>query len=377
MLNLEIPGFPSVLQVCFPEGRLPVCARCKKNYKTRDMCRSRSEHTDLPWTSVYVCVTLDESCIDHNNKIKNGTFTTRNIESSPYCYKADVSSETLICSSCKSKNYTRTQCRVKNHHRALPWTAVNVVLSCKSNDDPRSTDYLPVSSDIVSNHNKHNRISEDDIISSNKRRKSVDHICGLPLENPNSMKRTTRKSEDIRKIDKSKTFLLEVNSSEYTVTWLDFDNTKMMPMQSYFTMPNQAAPTSHAATQFWAHQRNQQQRSSPERHFHIIGDQPTITDNQYAHPIDPLPLAQYNWQGSFPAALSKRQAAHNQYYYHNCNQEYYDRQVHAQNHLPSTNWYAMPSFENVQMAFANNVQKSEPYDSSRFPHGHNPFPGPK
>ena len=223
VLKLDIPGFPSTLHVCFPEGRLPVCARCKKNYKTRDMCRTRSEHTDLPWTSVYVCITLDDSCIDQNNKIKNGIFTTRTTDNSPYCYKSDVDSDTLICSSCKSKNYTRTQCRVKNRHRALPWTTVNVVLSCKSSDDPRSSEYLSATSDNTSNHGKRNRINEESNRSI-KRRKSPEEICGLPdteskiMSNENIMNNSSKKSDDINKIDKSKTFLLEVNSNEYIVT---------------------------------------------------------------------------------------------------------------------------------------------------------------
>lgn len=48
-LILDIPGLGPGIKFRFPDCRLPVCGRCKKNYKTRDMCRNQGEHTDVPW----------------------------------------------------------------------------------------------------------------------------------------------------------------------------------------------------------------------------------------------------------------------------------------------------------------------------------------
>ena len=58
-LVMTIPGFKKPVRLPFPEKALPVCLRCKKNYKTRELCRVRDGHTGLPWTLTYVCVTLD------------------------------------------------------------------------------------------------------------------------------------------------------------------------------------------------------------------------------------------------------------------------------------------------------------------------------
>ena len=38
-LQFSLPGFPQPLRVKFPDYRLPVCEKCKKNYKTREMVR--------------------------------------------------------------------------------------------------------------------------------------------------------------------------------------------------------------------------------------------------------------------------------------------------------------------------------------------------
>eukprot|EP00957_Ditylum_brightwellii_P038641 2920904-Ditylum_brightwellii.AAC.1 len=49
-LTFKLPALDKTLDVEFPSGRLPVCVRCKKNYKTKTICRSRDLHKHLPWT---------------------------------------------------------------------------------------------------------------------------------------------------------------------------------------------------------------------------------------------------------------------------------------------------------------------------------------
>ena len=68
VLTFTPPGFKQTLNVKFPDCRLAVCEKCKKNYKTRDMCRVRNSHTAEPWTTAYMCFTLDDNCTDENGK---------------------------------------------------------------------------------------------------------------------------------------------------------------------------------------------------------------------------------------------------------------------------------------------------------------------
>ena len=44
-----------------------VCKKCKKNYKSREICRSNSGHNALPWNVVYLCVVIDESALRRSN----------------------------------------------------------------------------------------------------------------------------------------------------------------------------------------------------------------------------------------------------------------------------------------------------------------------
>jgi len=56
---IEIP-YPAGTD--FAERPLPVCERCKRNFKTRDVCRKKYQHRALPWCPVFLCITLDHSC---------------------------------------------------------------------------------------------------------------------------------------------------------------------------------------------------------------------------------------------------------------------------------------------------------------------------
>ena len=74
-------GFNQELNIKFPDNRLAVCKRCKKNYKTRDVCRVKNGHTSESWNTAYICVTLDESCTDQNgNFIKDQQLTVRQVQ---------------------------------------------------------------------------------------------------------------------------------------------------------------------------------------------------------------------------------------------------------------------------------------------------------
>lgn len=134
------PGFKQSLSVKFPDGRLPVCDKCKKNYKTRDSCRVRSGHTSAPWTTAYICITLDESCITPDGKyVQDVPFKVRMGGWAPYKLKNDFDLRTPVCSACKKTNRTRSFCRDRHKHRQLPWCTVFVVLYAEGSAGMRGT----------------------------------------------------------------------------------------------------------------------------------------------------------------------------------------------------------------------------------------------
>jgi hypothetical protein len=87
VLTFTPPGFKHTLNVKFPDCRLAVCEKCKRNYKTRDMCRVRNSHTTEPWTTAYMCFTLDDNCTDANGKFIDKPLTVRMIQWQPYCVR--------------------------------------------------------------------------------------------------------------------------------------------------------------------------------------------------------------------------------------------------------------------------------------------------
>lgn len=133
ILRFTPPGFKYALDIPFPGRVLPVCARCKKNYKTREHCRTKEQHHTLPWTDTYICLTFDSSCFgpDGGLRLEEGPFTAHGVPSQPYIYpeEIDLDPKTPSCAQCKDKNYTRTYCRTNKKHRTLPWSTVYAVLS--------------------------------------------------------------------------------------------------------------------------------------------------------------------------------------------------------------------------------------------------------
>ena len=132
---LSIPGLDENIAISVPKKRLPVCIRCKHQYKTRKLCREKKKHTGLPWRKMYICITMDDSCFTKEGNCKKGPFIASNSDWQPFQYKDDVSinSDFPMCASCKSKNYTASYCRERrNAHRDLPWDTVFVTLSAKN-----------------------------------------------------------------------------------------------------------------------------------------------------------------------------------------------------------------------------------------------------
>jgi hypothetical protein len=136
-----IPGFSKPLTIPFPKSKLPVCARCKKAYRARSLCRERDGHLTLPWKSAYACIQLDDKCLSTdeqgrsfllNEKSSNIEFVAQLEDSSIQYETVQVikDSDYPMCKKCKEvKNYSRDHCRCKHNHRELPWNVFHVKLT--------------------------------------------------------------------------------------------------------------------------------------------------------------------------------------------------------------------------------------------------------
>ena len=158
-LRFTIPGLERVMEVVFPAKKLPVCGKCKKIFKTRQLCRERDGHTDYPWSKTYMCFEIDESCFEDietpssddkvdkklvkDNEDNTYTFTADIVECSgtEYFGRFECKKDALdpICRPCKVKNYTRTHCRLRHQHKNLPWGTVYMTIKAekvnKESDD--------------------------------------------------------------------------------------------------------------------------------------------------------------------------------------------------------------------------------------------------
>ena len=133
-------GFKFSIDVPFPGRTLPVCYNCKNNFITRDQCRTKECHNDLPWSNAYICITLDSTCTGADGKLLDGPFMVKEgvpttSSTTPHQYDPGDMMEpmTLICASCLEKRYTGRYCRVNSNHQTLPWSTVYVVLTLKPN----------------------------------------------------------------------------------------------------------------------------------------------------------------------------------------------------------------------------------------------------
>lgn len=125
------PGFTHHVFVPFPGRVLPVCARCKKNYKTREHCRNKEAHSGMPWVDTFMCIALDDTCVTADGKLKAGEFVCNPSTNNAFQYEIgkELLPKTPSCAQCKDKNYTRTYCRINKKHRTLPWSTVYVTLT--------------------------------------------------------------------------------------------------------------------------------------------------------------------------------------------------------------------------------------------------------
>mmetsp|Transcript_32232 Transcript_32232/g.96637 ORF Transcript_32232/g.96637 Transcript_32232/m.96637 type:complete len:548 (-) Transcript_32232:2392-4035(-) len=246
ILTFTPPGFKQTLNVKFPDSRLAVCEKCKKNYKTRDMCRVRNNHTTAPWTTAFICITLDASCTDDDGKYVDKPLTVRMVQWQPYCVKKAFGPKTPVCSSCKKTNRTRSFCRDRHQHKQLPWCTVYVMLSAVDSTDPTTVVAAP--SKPLEDGNEGTEAgaeksengeateagegtafkAEENDSSPDKKDDATPETKKPAASSTESKKGKTspKKSlddagDDINDIDESRTFLAQVSCRSNTIHWLE------------------------------------------------------------------------------------------------------------------------------------------------------------
>jgi len=250
VLTFTPPGFKQAINVKFPDSRLPVCVSCKKNFKTKDMCRVRNQHTGPPWTTAYICMTLDESCTDEDGKYVDKPFVVRMVQWRPYSVMEDFppNSKTPVCATCKKTNRTRSFCRDRHKHRKLPWCTVYVMLSTQESADPSTVMAAPSrkidmvnDTDVDSGEKKMNTLkSSTNEQSSNTPQKDTNQILtrietGGNEESTGAAKKvkstsdapkknSTAGGDDIHNIPESRTMLIQINDEETTINWLQLSS---------------------------------------------------------------------------------------------------------------------------------------------------------
>jgi hypothetical protein len=225
ILTFTPRGFKQSLNVKFPDSRLAVCVKCKKNYKTRDMCRVRNGHTTEPWTTAYICLTLDESCTDENGGFIDKPLTVRMVQWQPFSIKKAFDPKTPVCAACKRTNRTRSFCRERHKHRQLPWCTVYVLLSALDGADPATIVAAP-SKPVVKTEDVGENQKEVEI---NHPHEEVEPVV-LPADDSadkdggadeTKVSDNLEESDDINDIAESRTFLAKVSCRENTVHWLE------------------------------------------------------------------------------------------------------------------------------------------------------------
>ena len=275
ILTFTPPGFPQALKVKFPDSRLAVCEKCKKNFKTRDVCRVRNNHNDAPWTTAYICITIDDTCTDENNKFLDKPMTLRMVQWQPFAVQRPFDPKTPVCASCKKTNRTRNFCRERHKHRHLPWCTVYVLMSAVDQTDP---DTIVAGSSVkVEEEDEPVVVNGDD---DEEKPKAVEESNGKAAVAGES--KTKKKTDfivseeddagdDINEIPKSRTFLARVSAKGSSIHWLDLsdfesDHPPLAPPAGGLMMP--MGGDHHTAAYYDAHRLHQQALQANQQFFY-------------------------------------------------------------------------------------------------------------
>lgn len=237
---------------------LPVCTKCKKNYKTRDICRMKLEHTDVPWTNSYICITLHESCVgvdgqyvvaaNNDDKESGGIYTVvvspehndsvqqqkqppfqqqqpqqqqqqsqKKKKRQQYQVQTHFDSKTPVCSACKLSKRTMTYCRKKMHHKDLPWNTLYVMLKLRHPPPPPSSVELSSTDEAVG---VNNAVDWKQSSQQQEKKRKVRQQKQEEKEQAQNKKNDLNDEFDINYIAPSRTFLAVISSEENSIRWL-------------------------------------------------------------------------------------------------------------------------------------------------------------
>lgn len=240
--NLHLPDLQKSVNVPFLRKMLPVCDKCKGQFKSRHLCREKKKHKNLPWCPVFICITIDESCIDkdRNCLIDNSlayAISDPSQEWRRYMFKdivekqeLDVSSILIehkrerrgfdserkedpclpMCQDCKTKNYTSAYCRERRPdlvHRYLPWNTIYVDMSLSEKGKAQTL-----------RNNTNNNDTQKGKGDNENRQKSV-----TMSHDQNRMYYSSQNDENITvdnffsHVDESRTFFVQISSNVYKI----------------------------------------------------------------------------------------------------------------------------------------------------------------
>jgi hypothetical protein len=189
------------------------------------MCRVRNTHTSAPWTTAYICITIDDSCLDENGKYIDKPMTVRMVQWQPFCVKKPFDPKTPVCAACKRTNRTRSFCRERHKHRQLPWCTVYVLLSALDQTDP-STVVAGASKKVDGEEGKNEDTKEPakaatetaDVEAGSKRKAEVTNGGSETIASD-----ANDEGDDINEIAESRTFLAKVSCRSTSLNWLELN----------------------------------------------------------------------------------------------------------------------------------------------------------
>jgi hypothetical protein len=203
------------------------------------MCRVRNSHTTEPWTTAFICFTLDDNCTDEDGKYIDKPFAVRMIQWQPYCVKTPFDPKTPVCSACKKTNRTRNFCRERHKHRQLPWCTVYVLLSPADSIDP-ATRVAPESTPLEDAADPEGKVAEDKKVETVKSEAEGDEKGAPEDKEERKPIKVADDGEDINDISESRTFLAKVSCHASSIHWLEL--AEFDPADQHAAMQGLVAP---------------------------------------------------------------------------------------------------------------------------------------
>lgn len=197
----------------------------------------------------------------------------------PVCLKKDFSSKTPVCASCKRTNRTKSFCRERHKHRQLPWSTVYVILSAADSTDPTTVVAAP--SQLTSSE-------KEEVMNFPYNARKIDESGNQ--DDDQNLEGDSHVTDDIYKIDPSRTFLAQVSCTQNTIHWLEYMEGEEAPMTSESDVkalndairsPSMRPDLHHATTYSMMSPQQQQQQHYFQHHQQQLAE----WQAQYGHQI--------------------------------------------------------------------------------------------